>query len=120
MCPYYLDGDLAILIRAGPVIPVCHPGSSLNAGGSGYYAVFKGRPRGVDVRDRRHGGRRQARGLSKLNSMLRLELGDMPHVREGRGLAAEATRQLARPGSVDILGRTVGSRSVSDHSRPKR
>ena len=45
------------------------------------------------------------RGLSKLNSMHGLELGGMP--------------RLARPGSVDMLGRTVGAPTLPDRSRPK-
>ena len=48
------------------------------------------------------------RGLSKLNSMRGLELGGMPRDAEASRPLAEARRQLARPGSVDMLGRTVG------------
>ena len=45
-------------------------------------------------------------GLSKLNSMHRLKL---------RGM-----RELARPGSVDILGRTVGDHHIKLIARPPR
>jgi hypothetical protein len=74
------------------------------------------------------------RGLSKLNSMRGLELGGMPReaaIRDGRpreredddgrlrGRPREAARQLARPGSVDMLGRTIGGRPGLVRSRPK-
>jgi hypothetical protein len=83
MCPYYLDGDLT-----EPVGSVgdtrCHRGLSLR-GGCGYCAVFKGRREGAGPADR-HEGRPAGTGLSKLNSMHGLELGEMP--RDARGAAA--------------------------------
>src|SRR5688500_1130157 len=63
-------------------------------------------------------GRRRARGLSKLNSMRGLELGEMPRVTEATRPPADTGRRLARPGSVDVLGRAVGRPLLSDRSRP--
>jgi hypothetical protein len=62
----------------------CHRGLSLR-GGCGYCAVFKGRREGAGPADR-HGGRPAGTGLSKLNSMHGLELGEMP--RDARSVAA--------------------------------
>jgi hypothetical protein len=88
MCPYYLDGDLTELV--GSVGDTrCHRGLSLR-GGCGYCAVFKGRREGAGPAGR-HEGRPAGTGLSKLNSMLGLELGVMP-----RG--ARAPRPPAKAG----------------------
>jgi hypothetical protein len=82
MCPYYLDGDLTEL--ESPVGDTrCHRGLS-SRGGCGYCAVFKGRREGAGPADR-HEGRPASTGLSKLNSMHGLELGDMPRDARRRG-----------------------------------
>jgi hypothetical protein len=89
MCPYYLDGDRTLRFRGGSVIPVAVPAYRK---GTAMWLLcsFQG-PQGGAPRDSRA-------GLSKLNSMLRLKLCGM--------------QKLARPGSVDILGRTVGSQHI--------
>ena len=84
MCPYYLDGDLTELGRARSVIPV--------ATAAYRYAVavatvqFSRAAERALGRPGRHEGRPAGTGLSKLNSMHGLELGEMP--RDARGAAA--------------------------------
>ena len=113
MCPYYLDGDLDRARR--PVGDTrCHRGLSLR-GGCGYCAVFKGRREGAGPTDR-HEGRPAGTGLSKLNSMLGLEPGEMPRDARRRGRSLNARRQLGRPGPVDVLA----ARSVVRRWRPRR
>ena len=102
MCPYYLDGDRTLRFRGGSVIPVAVARTPNGARLSsrrrcGYCAVFKGRreaPRGT-------------RGSVSQNST---------------ACKAEAARyvQLARPGSVDILGRMVGDHCIRSHRDPTR
>jgi hypothetical protein len=100
MCPYYLDGDLT-----EPVGSVgdtrCHRGLSLR-GGCGYCAVFKGRREGAGPADR-HEGRPASTGLSKLNSMHGLELGEVPRGARGAAVVRRCGRRLGRPGPVDVL-----------------
>ena len=119
MCPYYLDGDLTEL--ESPVGDTrCHRGLSLR-GGCGYCAVFKGRREGAGPTDR-HEGRPAGTGLSKLNSMLGLEPGEMPRDARRRGRSLNARRQLGRPGPVDVLAaRSVsggGDRGDEGHGLP--
>jgi hypothetical protein len=89
MCPYYLDGDRTLRFRGGSVIPVA-VAAYRNATAMWLLCSFQGSWGGAP-RDSRA-------GLSKLNSMLRLKPCGM--------------QVLARPDSVDILGRTVGDHHI--------
>jgi hypothetical protein len=89
MCPYYLDGDRTLRFRGGSVIPVA-VAAYRNATAMWLLCSFQGSSGGAP-RDSRA-------GLSKLNSMHRLKPCGM--------------QVLARPGSVDILGRTVGDHYI--------
>ena len=70
----------------------------------------------------RHEGRPAGTGLSKLNNMLGLELGDMPRDARRRGRPQNAGRRLGRPGPVDVLAaRSVsggGDRGDEGHDLP--
>ena len=83
---------------------------------------FQGPPRGrwagrVDTKADQAGT-----GLSKLNSMHGLELGEMPRGARRRGRSRDARRRLGRPGSVDVLAaRSVsggGDRGDEGHDLP--
>src|SRR5689334_9726914 len=97
MCPYYLDGDLAGLRRARPVIPVATRAYRVRVAVAA--VQFSRAVREGCTRVRRRDGRRRASGLSKLNSMHGLELVGM--TRGARGAAA-APRQRdgSWPGQV--------------------
>jgi hypothetical protein len=101
MCPYYLDGDRTESLQDSAGDTRCHPRLS-STGGCGYCAVFKGRPRGLRARTP---ARWPATGSLKTQQHARAR--------------ARRYASLARPGSVDMLGRTVGNRPCLIRSRPK-
>ena len=92
MCPYYLDGDLTEL--GSPVGDTrCHRGlSSAVAVATVQFSRAAERALG---RPGRHEGRPAGTGLSKLNSMHGLELGEMP--RDARRRGRPQMREAAGP-----------------------
>jgi hypothetical protein len=87
MCPYYLDGDRTLRIRGcGSVIPVV--AVLIVTANIGYCAVFKGR-------------REAPAGLA----------GRSLKTQQHAPAKAPRYAELAEPGPVDILGRTVDDRS---------
>jgi hypothetical protein len=129
ICPYYLDGDQGRAPKSSAGDTRCHPRLS-STGGCGNCAVFKGRSRGLlwpaggrlwrcrahvrtggppvsqnSTARTRPNGRRDAD---------RRALGVSPTARDRR----DAGR--AGPGSVDVLGRTVGGRRSPPRGREPR
>ena len=117
MCPYYLDGDLAGLRRARPVIPVATRAYRVRVAVAA--VQFSRAVREGCTRVRRHDGRRRASGLSKLNSMHGLELVGM--TRGARGApAARVSGTAAGPARFGRRARPHGRRpACPDRSRPK-
>jgi hypothetical protein len=96
MCPYYLDGDRTLRFRGGSVIPVAAP--LIEGAAMWLLCSFQG-PQGGAPRD------------SRTRSL-----------KTQQHAPAKAARyvQLAGPGSVDILGRTVGDHGIKRNARSSR
>jgi hypothetical protein len=97
------------------VIPVCPPGSSKMKGDTTCPTPLEWVGHVAAVQFSRAAERAPAgfaeAGLSKLNSMLGLELRELRGRTKRRTAGIrECGSRLARPGSVDVLGRTVGDR----------
>jgi hypothetical protein len=104
MCPYYLDGDLGRTRQGSAGDTRCHPRLS-STGGMWLLCSFQGpSERAARANAGTMAGGRATRSLKT-----------QQHARA----RARRYASLARPGSVDMLGRTVGSRPCLVRSRPK-
>jgi hypothetical protein len=90
MCPYYLDGDLTEPV--GSVGDTRFATAAYRSRWLWLLCSFQGPSEKALGRPGRHEGRPAGTGLSKLNSMLGLELGGMPRDARRRG------RSLTRDG----------------------
>ena len=115
MCPYYLDGDLLTGPRkGGPVgdtrqsdpmswVQLLMQPREESVRGCVATVQFSRAVREGCARLRRHGGRRRATRSLKTQQHARAR--------------ARRYASLARPGPVDMLGRTVGVPTLPDRSR---
>jgi hypothetical protein len=103
ICPYYLDGDLGRAPKSSAGDTRCHPRLS-STGGCGNCAVFKGRREGCWGRP----GDASSASAAHVHPAGRRSLKTQQHAPARDRRDADQ----AGPGSVDVLGRTVGDRPI--------
>jgi hypothetical protein len=104
MCPYYLDGDLTELVRVRSVIPVATRAYRVRVAVA--TVQFSRAAERAVMPAVEHGGCDGGRRSLKTQQHARAR--------------ARRYASLARPGSVDVLGRAVGNRPIPSPARRLR